>query len=160
MYQDLQSSFTKDMASASNNSNQSVVGAFGTAIISKNVMDMGVPANTKQNTLAQNAQVNNFDATHIIFNCQFVEALAGATGGLKIDIVTDSASDLITAPVVLYSITVPLASAVAGYEVPLRLLPMGLTKRYLGLKFTPLTANSTTGKIDAYIGTAKNLSAP
>lgn len=158
MYQDLQSSFTKDMTSSSNNSAQSVVGAFGTAIISKNVIDMGAPANVPRNTLlGQNAQVNNFDASCIPFNCQVVETLVGGSGGVKVDIVTDSASDMITAPVVLASYTIPAAS-VAGYELPIKEIPMGLVKRYLGLKFTPLTSNTTAGKIDAYIGTAKNLS--
>lgn len=157
MYQDLQSSFTKDFASSANTSSQTVVGAFGTAIISKNVMDMGVPANVKSNTLFQNAQVNNFDAACIPFNCQVVETLVGGSGGVRVDIVTDSASDLVTAPVVLASFTIPALSA-AGYEVPLKEIPMGLSKRYLGLKFTPLTSNTTVGKVDAYIGTAKNLS--
>lgn len=157
MYQDLQSSFTKDMTSSANTSSQTVVGAFGTAIISKNVIDMGVPANVKQNTLFQNAQSNNFDASCIPFNCQVVETLVGGSGGVRVDIVTDSASDMITAPVVLASYTIP-AGAVAGYELPLKEIPMGLSKRYLGLKFTPLTSNTTAGKLDAYIGTAKNLS--
>lgn len=159
MYQDLQSSFTKDMTSAANNSAQTVVGTAGTALRSSNVIDMGVPANTKRNSLSQNAQVNNFDAACIPLHIQFVEALAGATGGLKIDIVTDSASDLVTAPVVLYTITIPLASAIVGYSVPLREVPMGLVKRYLGMKFTPLTADSTAGKVDAFICTAKDLPA-
>lgn len=158
MYQDLQSSFTKDLASSSNNSNQTLVGAFGTAIISKNVIDMGVPANVKRNSLiADNAQVNNFDASHIPFNCQVTTTLVGGSGGVRVDIVTDSASDMITAPVVIGTFTIPALSA-AGYELPIKEIPMGLTKRYLGLKFTPLTSNVTVGTIDAYIGTAKNLS--
>ena len=157
MYQHLQSSFTKDMTSSANNSHQTVVGAFGTAIISKNVIDMGVPADVKQNTLAQNAQSNNFDASCIPFNCQVVETLVGGSGGVRVDIVTDSATDMVTAPVVLASFTIPAGSA-AGYELPIRDIPMGLSKRYLGLKFTPLTSNTTAGKLDAYIGTAKNLS--
>lgn len=159
MYQDLQSSFTKDMASSANHSNQSVVGAFGTAIISKNVIDMGVPANVPRLALSQNAQVNNFDSYNIPFNCQVTTTLVGGSGGVRVDIVTDSASDMITAPVVLDTFTIPAAS-VAGYELPIKHIPMGLVKRYLGLKFTPLTSNTTVGTVDAYIGTAKNLSAP
>lgn len=158
MYQDLQSSFTKDMASSANTSSQTVVGAFGTAILSKNVIDMGVPANTPRQALSQNAQANNFDAADIPFNCQVVETLVGGSGGVRVDVVTDSASDLVTSPVVIGSFTIPALSA-AGYEVPLKYIPMGLVKRYLGLKFTPLTSNTTAGKVDAYIGTAKNLSA-
>jgi len=157
MYQDLQSSFTKDMASSANHSNQSVVGVFGTAIISKNVIDMGVPANVPRQALSQNAQVNNFDAVNIPFNCQVTTTLVGGSGGVRVDVVTDSASDLITAPVVIGTFTIPAAS-VAGYEVPMKYIPMGLVKRYLGLKFTPLTSNTTVGTVDAYIGTAKNLS--
>jgi hypothetical protein len=159
MYQDLQSSFTKDMTLSTNNSNQSVVGAFGTAIISKNVIDMGAPANTVRNALEQNAQVNNFDASHIPFNCQVTTTLVGGSGGVRVDIVTDSASDMITAPVVIGTFTIPALSA-AGYELPIKEIPMGLIKRYLGLKFTPLTSDTTVGTIDAYIGTAKNLQAP
>jgi hypothetical protein len=159
MYQDLQSSFTKDMTSSANNSNQSVVGVFGTAIISKNVIDMGVPANVKRNSLiADNSQVNNFDAADIPFNCQVTTTLVGGSGGVRVDIVTDSDPGLLTAPVVLASYTIPALSA-AGYELPIKYIPMGLSKRYLGLKFTPLTSNTTVGTIDAYIGTAKNLSA-
>lgn len=154
MYQDLESSFTKDMASATNDSAQTVVGAFGVAILSKNVLDMGAPANVKRNSLSQNAQVNNFNAANIPVRIQIVEKLLGATGGIKVDIVTDSASDLVTAPVVLYTTTIPLAEALVGKVLLIKDLPMGIVKRYVGLKFTPLTANSTAGKIDAFISSA------
>lgn len=159
MYQDLQSSFTKDFTSANNDSAQTIVGAFGTAILSKNVLDMGAPANVKRNSLSQNNQVNNFDAAHIPLHIQFVETMTGATGGLKIDVVTDSNANLVTAPVVLYTVTVALADAKVGYEVAIKELPMGLVKQFVGLKFTPLTANSTAGKVEAFIATAKNLPA-
>lgn len=159
MYQDLQASFTKDLAtpSATDNSAQPIVGAFGVAITSRNVIDMGKPANVKRNSLSQNAQVNVFDAACIPLHIQVVDDFAGNTGGLTVEIINADNAALSTNPVTLYAATIPLASLKKGYSLLIKELPMGIKKQFVGLKFTPLTANSTAGSVDAFITTAKDL---
>lgn len=156
MYQDLQSSFTKDFNSSSNDSGQSIVGVAATPILSRNVLDMGAPANVKRNSLDQNAQVNIFDASRIPIHIQVTEALVGATGGVQVEVLNSAASNMGT-PTVLYSTTIPAADFVVGHVVKLRDLPMGIDQRYVALRFTPLTTNSTAGKIDAFIAAGQDL---
>jgi hypothetical protein len=145
MYQDLQSTFSQA---------QTVVGTAGVNILSTNVIDMGKPANTKRLALAQNAYVNNFDAEHIPLEVQVVEALAGASGGVRVEII-QSATDNMASPDVLYSFTIPQANFVVGYRLAIRHLPMGITKQFIALRYVPLTTNSTAGKLTSYIPTAK-----
>lgn len=147
MYQDLQSTFSKA---------QSIAGAFGTGILSTNVIDMGAPANVKQNTLAQNAQVNKFDAPHIPLEIAVVEDLAGASGGVTIEVLQSAASNMGT-PDVLFSVTIPAAQFKVGYRVKIKELPMGINKQYVSLRYTPLVSNSTAGKVTAFIPSAKQL---
>ena len=157
MYSDVQSSFTKDHNSAADNDSQSVVGTAAAAIVSKNVIDLGAPSDTPRLALSQPSYKNNFDASHIPIHIQVVEDLEGATGGLKIDIVNADNQALSSNPVVLYTTTIALADAKEGYAVNIKELPMGAEKRYLGLKFTPLTNDSTKGAVAAFITTAKDL---
>lgn len=157
MYQDVQASFTKDHTDAGDNDAQTVVGTAGVAIVSKNIIDMGEVAGVPRMALKQPTYKNNYDAACVPLHIQIVEDLAGATGGLKIDVVNADNQALSTNPVVLYTTTIALADAKAGKVVLIKELPMGITKRYLGLKFTPLTADSTKGAVSAFVTTAKDL---
>lgn len=147
MYQDLQSTFSQA---------QTIVGVAATNIPSTNVLDMGAPANVKRLALGQNPQVNKFDAPHIPLEIAVVQALTGASGGVRVDII-QSANENMSSPDVLYSYTIPAANFVVGFRVPIKELPMGINKRYVALRYAPLTSNSTTGAITAFIPAAKQL---
>lgn len=146
MYQDLQSTFSQA---------QTIAGTAGVNILSTNVIDMGKPANTKRLALAQNAYKNNFDAEHIPLEVQVVEALAGASGGVRVEIIQSDAENM-ASPDVLYSFTIPQANFVVGYRLAIRHLPMGINKQFVALRYVPLTTNSTAGKLTSYIPTAKD----
>lgn len=156
MYQDLQSSFTKNFNSSADNSAQSVVGTAGTPILSNNVLDMGTPANVKRNSLEDNTQKYDFSASCIPFHVQVVEDLVGATGGVTVEVI-QSAAAAMTSPDVLFTKTIPAADFKVGHAVKVKDLPMGITKRYVAVRFTPLTTNSTAGAVEAFIPTAKDL---
>lgn len=167
MFYDLQASFTKNFSSSADNGEQAIVGAAGTAIRSTNVMDMGQTVSSafingsmgypKRQSLGDNALKNNFDAPHIPLHIQVTKDFAGNTGGLKIDLVNADNEALTTNPVIVYTVTIPLAELKAGKQVAIKELPMGINKRWLGFNFTPLTAASTAGSVDAFITTAKDL---
>lgn len=147
MYQDLQSTFSQA---------QTIVGVAGTPIVSTNVIDMGAPANTPRLALGQNAYKNVFDAPHIPLEIAVVEDLAGASGGVTVSVIQSDAENMGT-PDVLHSFTIPAADFKVGYRLPIKELPMGINKRYIALRYTPLTSNSTAGKITSFIPTAKQL---
>lgn len=157
MYQDLQSSFTKDFTSKADNSAQSIVGVAGTAIKANNVIDMGKPANTPRQALGQNPYVNVYDASCIPVQVQVVENLVGATGGVKVDFINSSTEDLTGTPKTIYTATIAAADFKVGYELAIKELPMGITQRFLGITFTPLATASTAGKVEAFVTTAKDL---
>jgi hypothetical protein len=126
-------------------SKQSIVGTAGTAIIGGKVKDGGA---------AGDWGAGETYAARL----RCVDALSGATGGLQVDIVTDSNSNLTTAPVVLATKTIPAASLVANSVFMIGLIQPGTRKRYLGVKLTPLSTNSTTGTVIVFLGNAEDSS--
>lgn len=115
-------------------SKQTVVGNFGTAIIGGRVKDAG--------------RARDWGAGEPkFFYLRFVTALAGATGGLQVDLVGADNAALTTNPVVLSTKTIALAAALVNTVHQLPVLAAGSNKRYFGVKLTPLTANSTTGEV-------------
>ena len=71
------------------------------------------------------------------------------TGGLTIEAIsaTDAA---LTAGIVTHCVaTIPLANLVVGNMYRIGVL-MGPTKRYIGARFTPVTASATAGKVTAW----------
>jgi len=146
MYQDLQSTFSQA---------QTVVGVAATPILSTNVLDMGAPANTPRLALAQNAYVNDFDAALIPLEVAVVENLVGASGGVRVEVLQSADANMGT-PDVLYTFVIPAADFKVGYRLAIRHLPMGINKQYVSLRYTPLTSDSTKGKVTAFIPTAKD----
>lgn len=67
---------------------------------------------------------------------------------LKVAVETGASATLGTE---VASITVPLANLKAGYQVPLRFLPEGITGRYVGLRYTVTGTAPDAGKILAGI---------
>ncbi len=117
-------------------SKQTVVGNFGTAIIGGRVKDAGA------------GYVKDWASGELhAWYVRFYTALAGATGGLQVDLVAADNAALTTNPVVLATKTIALAAALVNTVHALPRPTPGTRKRFFGVKLTPLTANSTTGEV-------------
>lgn len=140
MMLDMEAEFTRTGAiGTAGTSKQTVVGVAGTAIIGGRVKDQKVAM--------------DLGAGEPLFPwIRFVTALAGATGGLQVDIVAADDAALVTNPVVLSTRTITLAEAVVNSIFGLPALRAGAKKRYVGVKLTPLAANSTTGEVIVGLG--------
>jgi len=65
-----------------------------------------------------------------------------------------SAAAGLTSPTVHWSSgAIPLASLVAGYQPPIRIMPNGTMLKYLGLRYTVTGTAPTLGKISAALAT-------
>jgi hypothetical protein len=115
-------------------SKQSIVGVAGTAIIGGKVKDGGAAGDWGAGC--------DYDVY-----LRVPTALVGATGGIQVDVVTDTAPGLATAPTVLATKTIPAASVTLNSLHYIGKIAAGTRKRYLGAKVTPLTTNSTAGEV-------------
>jgi hypothetical protein len=114
-------------------SKQSFIGVAGTAIVGGRVKD-GVGA-------------KDWGAGEILWAIvRIVTALVGATGGVTFDIVGADNAALTTNPVVFATRTIPAASLLINTVFSIGAILPGSNKRYLGVKMTPLTSNSTAGE--------------
>jgi hypothetical protein len=86
---------------------------------------------------------------------QVTETFVGATGTLKAELVMADNAALTTNLVVLQdSGAIAVASLTAGYQFRLG-ITVGVSKRYLGLRYTVGTANMTAGKVTATLVTSR-----
>lgn len=115
-------------------SKQSIVGNAGTAIVGGKVKDA--------------VAARDWAAGEALFAwLRCVTALVGATGGVQVDIVAADNAALTTNPVTLATKTIAAAALVANALISIGTLAPGSKKRYLGVKLTPLTTNSTAGEV-------------
>jgi hypothetical protein len=73
---------------------------------------------------------------------------SGGAGTLKVDVIMSDNADLSSPTILESSQAIALATLVAGYQFRLG-LPIGITKRYLGLQYTIGTATMTAGTVTA-----------
>lgn len=127
---------------------QSIVGAAGAAILSSYSIDT-----TPQGGLVNNLGSDWGEGTPLYLKWVVQTAIAGASGGVKVDVVSDSAAGLTTAPTVLASATIPAGSYAAGSWGYVAIPPVigGVGQEFLGCQFTPLATNSTAGVVVAEI---------
>lgn len=119
-------------------SKQSIVGAFGTAIVGGRVKDGG--------------GAKDWGAGELIkVLIRVVTAVAGASGGVQFDVVGADNALLTTNPVVLATRTIPTASLLINTLFSIGVIGAGSKKRFLGVKATPLTSNSTTGEVIVWL---------
>jgi hypothetical protein len=116
--------------------------------ISTNVIDLGVRGTPYDAAAALIGDIGKGNPVPILV--QVTEDFNLLTN-LKIDIVCADSEDLLTAPIVLYSVTVLLAALVQGYTIPLQFLPNQCTKRYLGIDYDVTGTDPTAGKVTAGI---------
>lgn len=83
---------------------------------------------------------------------QVTEAFATATS-VTFTLESSAAAGL-TSPVVHWtSIAIPIATLIAGYRIPVRIMPDGTMLQFLGMRYTIGGVAATAGKITAAIGT-------
>jgi hypothetical protein len=125
---------------------QSIVGNAATAIASTNTYDTGLGATPFNGANASIADVGGGEPVKAFVNVD--TTVVGGSGGIKIDYIQSAAADLST-PDVLASITTA-ATPAAGAVLMQMVIPSN-TKRYVGFQYTPLTSNTTAGKVNAYL---------
>lgn len=86
---------------------------------------------------------------------QVVESFVGATATVIVELVmaddaalTSNLVSLQQAPGASITVGIPVATLIAGYQFRIS-PPVGISKRYLGLRYNILTATTTAGKITA-----------
>ncbi len=82
------------------------------------------------------------------FLIQVTEAFATATS-VTFSLESSAAAGLTSATVHWTSGAVPIATLVAGYKLPVRIVPDGTMLKYLGMRYTIGGSNATAGKVTA-----------
>lgn len=122
--------------------------AITTTAISENVYDLG-PAGTPYGGVAPLIQ-DVGKGVKVPLLVQVTEDFAGATS-LTITVeVADNAALSSGAEVVASSGAILVDDLTAGYQLPIDVLPNGISKRYLGLRYT-VVGTGTAGRITAGI---------
>lgn len=114
---------------------------------STNVIDLGAPGTPYGAAAAINQDVGK--GTEIPLLVQVTETFATLTS-LAITVETSANADL-SSSVVLSSTTVAAAALVAGYQLPIRVVPDKVNRRYFGVRYTVAGSDATAGKITAGI---------
>ena len=86
---------------------------------------------------------------------QVTEDFATLTS-LTITLETSANADLSSSTVLHTTGAIPVASLIAGYRTPIRILPDGEILEYLGLRYTVTGSNATAGQISAALATEVN----
>lgn len=113
--------------------------------ISTNVIDTGARGTPFGAVAALNGDIGK--GTLVPFLFQVTESFNNLTS-LTVAIEQGATTSLGT---VVESTTVPLASLTVGYQLPIQVLPKGLTGRYIGMRYTVTGTAPTTGKVVAGI---------
>lgn len=116
--------------------------------VSTNVIDTGVRGTPYDAAAALNGDIGK--GNPICFLAQVTANFATLTS-LTITLETSANSDLSSSTVLYSTGAVPLASLVAGYQIPVEVIPKGATKRYLGMRYTVTGSNATAGTITSGI---------
>lgn len=112
---------------------------------STNVYDLGVAGTPYGAAAALNHDVGIGGPVPLLV--QVTEAFDNLTS-LTVTVETGATDSLGT---VVASFTIPLAGLTVGAKIPYHILPVGLTERYLGLRYTVTGTAPTTGEITAGI---------
>ena len=83
---------------------------------------------------------------------QVTEAFATATS-ITFSLESSAAAGLTSATVHWTSPAIPIATLIAGYKLPIRIVPDGVMLQFLGMRYTVTGSNATAGKVTASIGT-------
>lgn len=115
---------------------------------STNVVDLGVPGTPYGGKAALHQDVGK--GTKVPILAQVTESFTSASSGVMTISVSIGATTALGTKIVSVG---PIAKAdlVAGYQIPIDVLPNQLTERYLGMEYVVGTDPMTAGKITAGI---------
>lgn len=116
--------------------------------VSTNVIDLGVRGTPYGAAAALNGDVGK--GTKIPLLVQVTEDFATLTS-LTFTVEVSANSDLSSSTVLYSSGAVAAASLVAGYQLPIDVVPKGANARYLGIRYTVGGSNATAGAVTAGI---------
>lgn len=130
-----------------------VVGAYNS---DKSIDLWGGP---QQTTINNNSPVSDFGrGNEMEIVVQVTQAFAGATATVLVELVqaddeglTTNLQSLTQAPGGSITVGIPVATLVVGYRWRLNLPAFGITKRFLGLRYSIFTATTTAGQVSAYL---------
>jgi len=115
--------------------------------ISTNVIDLGLADTPYGAAAALKQDIGKGNKIPLLV--QVTEAFNTLTS-LTITVEASAAAGL-TSPDVLYTETITLANLTVGKMINLDIVPNGITKRYLGVRYTVTGSNPTLGKVTAGI---------
>jgi len=115
---------------------------------STNVIDLGVRGTPYDAAAALNGDIGK--GNPICFLVQVTTAMTAAGAAtLTVNISTGATTALGTTVATVGPIAV--ADLVAGYQIPIQVLPNGITERYLGIEYVVATGPMTAGAVTAGI---------
>jgi hypothetical protein len=92
-----------------------------------------------------------------------IEAFVGATATVMVELITaddegltSNVTSILQAPGGSITVGIPVATLIAGYEFRIALAPLGLTQRFLGMRYRIFTATTTAGTISAWLDTVRS----
>lgn len=118
--------------------------------ISTNVIDLGAPGTPFGAAAPLRRDIGKGNEVAVL--AQVTTAFATLTS-LTVTLETSDNSDLSSPTVLATSVAVLAADLVPGKRLTLRVLPEGVTGRYLGLRYTVAGSSATSGNIQAGIVT-------
>lgn len=116
--------------------------------VSTNIIDLGAPGTPYGGAAALNQDIGKGVPIPILIQ---VTTAFNTLTSLTVTLENDSTSDLATAPIVLATEVILLADLIVGKQTFMHYMPNGITKRYLGVRYTVTGTNPTLGKITAGI---------
>jgi len=121
--------------------------------ISTNVIDLGVAGTPYGAAAALNQDVGKGNPIPLLIQVTADLSNAADDGTVTFTVECDSTANLATSPTVLYSSgVIAEADLVAGYQIPVQVLPNECTARYLGIRYTVGgTGNLNAGTVTAGI---------
>lgn len=132
-------------------SNQQSIAAAAGAILSDKSIDMGVSDTLAPSFQAIGSPFHDWGrGTPVHCFVKITELVStGSSPTVACALVMSDNADLTSATVLMDSGAIAAATLVVGYEFRLGSLPPGITKRYIGFRYTIAVAATTTGKVFA-----------
>lgn len=136
--------------------NQSLAQVVGSYLSDKSIDLWGGAAQTTINNNTPVQDIGRGNELQVVV--QVSEAFVGATATVLAELVmaddeglTTNLVSLTQAPGGSITVGIPVATLVVGYRWRLSTPRSGITKRYLGLRYRIFTADTTAGKVYAYL---------
>lgn len=134
-----------------------VVGSY----LSEKSIDLWGGQTSRPTTILGNTPVMDFGrGNELEVVVQVVEAFVGATATVLVELVmaddeglTTNLVSLTQAPGGSITVGIPVATLVSGYRFRLGCPEVGVTKRFLGLRYNIFTATTTAGTCSAWLAT-------